>query len=416
MATLNKIAWRNVRRNKRRTFLSALVIAVGLAIYILMNSVMTGMNRANIDNLIDLSTASIKISTEKYHEEKEALPLKYGITNADMLISFIKDQSDVIGVTPRTQFLGQLSNWEDIMPVMGQVINVDTDMTVFGFDKYIIGEFLSNEQDNEIVLGKDLAEEMGVEAGDYITLYALTKFDSRNADEFYITGLLGTTDPNINLNTALISYQTADDFLDLENLVTEVDVAVERRVNFNRFTNDVNDLATTLQQSYPELHIETFEEMAQAFLGITEQKQVFGSIIMLIILAIAAVGIFNSVLMSVYERIREIGVLRAQGFERKEIVKLFLWEGLIIGFFGSIMGVTLGCGVNLYLVIVGFPLDKFAGFQSSGIPYWGVLYGEWNIGAIVFAFCFGLVVALAASYLPSRMASRMEVTKALRFV
>lgn len=416
MGTLSKIAWRNVRRNKRRTFLSALVIAVGLGIYIMMNSMMTGMDRANIDNLIELSTSSIKIKTMEYSEEQEALPLKYGIPDVDKLVSFIKDQKHVIGVTPRTQFLGQLSNWEDTMPVLGLVIDAETDRTVFGFDKYIIGEYLSNEQENEIVLGKDLAEEMGVGAGEYITLYALTKYDSRNADEFYIVGLLNTTDPNINLNTALISYQTANEFLDLENLVTEVDVAVERRVNFDRFTNDVNDAATILRQSYPELHIETFEELAQAFLGITEQKQAFGSIIMLIILAIAAVGIFNSVLMSVYERIREIGVLRAQGFERKEIVRLFIWEGLIIGFLGSIMGVALGCGVNLYLVVKGFPLDKFSGFQSSGIPYWGTLYGDWNIGAIIFAFCFGLFVALAASYLPSRMASRMEVTKALRFV
>jgi len=214
----------------------------------------------------------------------------------------------------------------------------------------------------------------------------------------------------------LISYQTANEFLDLESLVTEIDVAVERRVNFNQFTNDVNEIAQKIGQEFPDLQIDTFEELASAFLGITEQKKIFGSIIMLIILAIAAVGIFNSVLMSVYERIREIGVLRAQGFKRKEIVGLFVWEGAFIGLLGSMMGLILGCGVNLYLVIKGFPLDKFVGFQNTGIPYWGTLYGEWNIGAIIFAFCFGMIVALTASYLPSRMASKMEVTKALRFV
>jgi len=70
MRTLIKIAWRNVMRNKRRTVLSALVISVGLSIYILMNSIMAGMDRANIDNLIELSTSSIKISTEQYAEDK----------------------------------------------------------------------------------------------------------------------------------------------------------------------------------------------------------------------------------------------------------------------------------------------------------------------------------------------------------
>ncbi len=416
MGTLSKIAWRNVRRNKRRTFLSALVISVGLGIYIMMNSVMTGMDRANIDNLIELSTSSIKISTEQYSDEKESLPLKYGITDPNKLLAFIKDQDHVIRATPRTQFLGQLSNWEDTLPIIGQVIDIESDLTVFNLDKYIGGEYFTGKEENEIMLGKDLAEEMGVGVGEYITLYALTKYDSRNADEFYIIGLLNTTDPNINLNNVLISYQTANEFLDLESLVTEIDVAVERRVNFNQFTNDVNEIAQKIGQEFPDLQIDTFEELASAFLGITEQKKIFGSIIMLIILAIAAVGIFNSVLMSVYERIREIGVLRAQGFKRKEIVGLFVWEGAFIGLLGSMMGLILGCGVNLYLVIKGFPLDKFVGFQNTGIPYWGTLYGEWNIGAIIFAFCFGMIVALTASYLPSRMASKMEVTKALRFV
>jgi len=416
MGTLSKIAWRNVRRNKRRTFLSALVIAVGLGIYIMMNSVMSGMDRANIDNLIELSTSSIKITTQEYNDEKESLPLKYGITTPENVISYIKKQDRVTGVTPRTQFLGQLSNWEDTMPVMGQVINVETDRTVFDLEKYIDGDYFSDSKENEIILGKDLAEEMGVNIGDYITLYALTKYESRNADEFIVIGTLNTTDPNINSNVILISYETADEFLDLENLITEIDVAMERRVNYDTFTQDVDKLAQHLKNKYPQLEIKTFMELASGFLKITEQKQFFGSILMLVILAIAAVGIFNSVLMSVYERIREIGVLRAQGMKRNEIIKLFLWEGIYIGLIGSFMGVILGCGVNIYLVIHGIPLEKFGKFSNVGIPYWGTLYGEWNIGAIVFAFIFGLIVALAASYIPSRMAAKLEVTKALRFV
>jgi len=376
MRTLIKIAWRNVMRNKRRTVLSALVISVGLSIYILMNSIMAGMDRANIDNLIELSTSSIKISTEQYAEDKESLPLKYGIPFADQLLAYIKEQQHVIGATPRTQFLGQLSNWEDTMPIIGQVVDIKSDETVFSLDNYLVGNYFTGSEENEIMLGKDLADEMGVGVDDYITLYALTRYDSRNADEFHIVGLLNTTDPNINLNTVLISYDTADNFLDLENLITEIDVALERRVSFSQFTNDVDELAQSIKKEFSELRVETFTELASAFLGITEQKKIFGSIMMLIILAIAAVGIFNSVLMSVYERIREIGVLRAQGFERKEIVGLFIWEGIFIGILGSLIGVVLGCGFNLYLVIQGFPLDKFVGFQNSGIPYWGTLYGE----------------------------------------
>jgi len=214
----------------------------------------------------------------------------------------------------------------------------------------------------------------------------------------------------------MITYETADGFLDLEGLVTELYAAVERRVNYNLFVKDVQQLQTKLQSRFPELQIDSFLKIASGFLKLTEQKKAFGMIFMLIILAIAAVGIFNSVLMSVYERIREIGVLRAQGMKRGEIITLFLWEGGFIGILGSILGLIIGCGANIYFVLVGIPLDKFSGFETSGIPFWGRMHGEWNIGAIIFVFLFGIIVAIAASYLPSRMASKLEVTKAIRYV
>ena len=257
---------------------------------------------------------------------------------------------------------------------------------------------------------------MGVHQGDYITLYALTKYESRNADEFHIVGLLNTSDPNINLNTIMITYETADGFLDLEGLITELYVSMERRVNYNLFVKDVQQLQSKLQSHFPELQVDSYLKIASGFLKITEQKKAFGMIFMLIILAIAAVGIFNSVLMSVYERIREIGVLRAQGMKRGEIITLFLWEGGFIGIIGSTLGLIIGCGVNIYFVLVGFPLDQFKALETSGLPFLGRMYGEWNIGAIVFVFLFGIFIAIAASYLPSRMASKMEVTKAIRYV
>lgn len=416
MSTLIKIAWRNVRRNKRRTFLSALIIAVGLAIFIYMDSMMAGMDRSNIDNLIELSTSSIRITTREYAEDIESLPLKYGLNNVQELTEFILHQEHVSGASSRTKFLGQLSNWEETMPVIGQVVDAKTDASVFDLMTYLEGNFFSEEGENEIILGKGLAGEMGVQQGDYITLYALTKYESRNADEFHIVGLLNTSDPNINLNTIMITYETADGFLDLEGLVTELYVSMERRVNYNLFVKDVKQLQSKLQSRFPEFQVDSYLKIASGFLKLTEQKKAFGMIFMLIILAIAAVGIFNSVLMSVYERIREIGVLRAQGMKRGEIITLFLWEGGFIGIIGSILGLIIGCGVNIYFVLVGFPLDQFKALETSGLPFLGRMYGEWNIGAIVFVFLFGIFIAIAASYLPSRMASKMEVTKAIRYV
>jgi putative ABC transport system permease protein len=137
---------------------------------------------------------------------------------------------------------------------------------------------------------------------------------------------------------------------------------------------------------------------------------------MLLILVIAVVGIFNTVFMSVFERIREIGVLRAHGMKPRDITIMFVLEGIITGMLGSVFGLAIGALVNWYLVTTGIPMEKAVGSiatASYGIS--GSIYGEWNPAAMVIAFCLGIFVATVAGIIPARKASKIQVTQALRF-
>ncbi|MBD3242583.1 MAG: FtsX-like permease family protein [Chitinivibrionales bacterium] len=122
-------------------------------------------------------------------------------------------------------------------------------------------------------------------------------------------------------------------------------------------------------------------------------------------------------LMSVYERIREVGVLRAHGMESGQVTLMFVLEGVLTGLLGSIIGLILGVAVNWVLVVYGYPIDKIAGdMDVAGIPYWGTIYGEWNVATLVWMFVFGVVVSTVAGIIPARKAATMEVTQTLRFV
>ena len=148
----------------------------------------------------------------------------------------------------------------------------------------------------------------------------------------------------------------------------------------------------------------------------THAKRVFGMVFMLVILIIAVVGIFNTVFMSVYERIREIGVLRAHGLKPRDITFMFVLEGFITGLFGSALGIMVGSLANMYLVVTGIPMEKMVGkiaTASYGIS--GNIYGEWNLPAMGIAFCLGMLVATVAGIIPARRASKIQVTQALRF-
>lgn len=417
MIMLLKISYRNILRHKGRTIRSALTIGIALMFFILMDSLMSGMDQGAIDNLIDLSTSAIKIQTIKYNEEKQTFPLEYGIENFGEIRSALFTNKNISGLTPRTSFIGQLSNYSEVFPVLGTVVDPESDTTVFSMHKHIEGNWFSDHNDREIILGKKLAEELGVSIGGYITLYALTRYESRNADEFRLVGVLSTTDPNINKSSVLISFNSANDFLDLNGLTTEVNIALQKSPNFKIFSKRVKQVKTMLSDKFENLSIQSFMDLSAAFLQINKQKRSFSLVFMGVLLLIGAVGIFNSVLMSVYERIKEVGVLRAHGMKPCEISSMFLLEGFLTGVFGSIIGVLSGIIGNVFLIKNGFSIDKIAGnIDTSGIPVWGTLYGQWNPETIVFAFVFGVTISSLAGYLPSHKAGRIEVTQALRFV
>ncbi|MCX7726947.1 MAG: ABC transporter permease, partial [Chitinispirillaceae bacterium] len=162
---LLKIAFRNIIRHKRRTFFSAITIAVGIIFFIIMDSIMAGMDRGAIDNMIAFKTGALRIQTKQYSAEKDAFPLKYGVENYDEIRSFLSLYKKIKGVTYRTPFLGILSNYSGNKTIIGTVIEPATDSTVFNLPKYIEGSYFTEENEREILIGKKLAEELGVSIG-----------------------------------------------------------------------------------------------------------------------------------------------------------------------------------------------------------------------------------------------------------
>ncbi len=417
MKTILVIALRNVIRHRKRVLLTSVTMMAGIGIFIFMDSLLSGLDRGSIDNMIHLRESSVKVFTRDYENERKSFPLKYGIEEASDFETFLKRDGRVRAVAPRVRFIGELSNGKDGLPVIGTVIDPEKDAEVFALKQYLQGSYLGGTEEHRVLLGKDLAEEMGVAVGNSIVLSAQTRFGSRNALDFSVAGILSTTDPEVNGSSVFISMADAENFLELGGLITEYNVALHRKINLSDALSDARSVRDAVNAQFASLVAFSFEDMGKAFLDVMGQKKVWGILMILVILLIAAVGIVNTVLMSVYERIREIGVLRALGYKSSEILSMFLWEGIFIGILGSSLGLALGIGLNAYLVTSGFSIDVMGGkIDTKGVPFWGTIYGEWNIGTIVFAFLFGVAVALVASLIPARKASRISVTSALKFV
>jgi putative ABC transport system permease protein len=165
--------------------------------------------------------------------------------------------------------------------------------------------------------------------------------------------------------------------------------------------------------------VKTWQQETQGLLDIQRIRQTAFDLIALAIMAIAATGIANTVLMAAHERVREIGTLRAMGLTRRGVVGLFVFEGLVMGGLGGLLGALVGGGYNHKLSGDGIDLTALIEGAGSGgvydnIPMSAILYTESSLALAVGAALVGLLVAVLSSVYPALIASRLAPAEAVR--
>ena len=415
MGTLWKIALRNTIRHGRRTIITAVVMMVGISIFIFFDSMLAGLDRMAVDNMADYTVSSLKIRTPAYVQDIAATPLDKGLDNPAGTLAAVAAQG--LTGTPRLRFVARISNYTDEIPVLADAVDPAADARVFRLSQAVTsGSWLSAAAPRSVVLGGQLARELKVGVGDTVLISAQTVNDVTNADEYTVAGLVSTPVPEVNRAGLYMPLDDARVLLDAPTgpggLVTEVDVALPRAGSLNAAIAQGNAAASRLRAALPAERVDPIGSLAESYLALRNAKASYSLIPIIIVLIISAVGIVNTILMSVYSRIREIGVLRAYGMTPRDIRRLFTLEGLALGLAGSCLGVALG-GILDFLLIAG-GIDM-AAFSMGSLPISGVLRGEWNPKTMLIGFIFGVVVSLVAARIPARRAARLEPTAALRF-
>ncbi|MDH4210972.1 MAG: FtsX-like permease family protein [candidate division WOR-3 bacterium] len=403
------IAWRNVFRHTRRTIITAAAISVGLSSMIFMNTMMNGADKMASRNIIDFETSHMEIFAEGYYREEGVFPLDTIIEDQKLVTDKIKGMSGISGMTPRVKFQASISNGIDELPVLGMGVDIENDNRIFKIGNSIAaGTYLQNEGD--VLIGTNLASDMDLDVGSYLTIITKDRNGTYNAYDLTVSGIINTGHPLFDRNMAIISIAQARDLLAIGQGMTELCIRA----------NDENKLAPLKEKISrvigKEYEVLTWKEMNAAIFEISGFKRAGQFMIALVVVVIAAVGIVNTMLMAVMERVPEIGTLKAMGFSNTGIVKMFLYEGGIIGIFGSLLGCLLGLLVSIYLVHVG--LDFSSVFENMDIvyPMKFIIKGEIDYLNLVYVFLFGIFVSIGVTLWPVRRATKLEAVDALRHV
>ena len=409
MSILIKIAWRNVWRQRRRTFLIAIAMGLIVALLVLYDGVLGGFNNAIYGNSIQIMGGNIQVHAPGYNEQIGRKPL-LPLADPDAVVAAAESNPDVIQATKRIITGGLVTNREGAFSVSIIGLEPEKEAQISQVAKNISsGRFLAADDGDLIVIGQGLATVMDIKVGDRITMVGNGSHEQTRQRTMTIVGIYDVGVPSVEKGTIYMSLKEAQQLFNLNGQATEVVVNLQQ-------IGQEPGVINTINASQPGYDVATWETSIPELKQTMEMKSSVMGIFGIIMLVIAAIGILNLLMMAVFERTREIGVLGALGLKPNEITSLFLLEGILIGLVGAILGIVLGTLFSGLLSIYGIDFSAFADMTEYTALISGRIYAQVMPLKILQHGLTVLIIAALAALSPARQAARREPAEALHHV
>lgn len=402
MMQIFKMAFRDLGRNRRRSFFSALAVAIGLALLMLMSSVIQGEMGSAIESAIQLQSGHLQIRATSYDENKSSLKWEDLVENPEQVAAKVAALDQVKAATPRLFASGFLSTGDESAGV--RIYGIDPQSAVN--DPYregiISGSFLTADDREGLLIGKPAAEKLHLQAGDKVSVSVNTSNGDVQEQTFTIRGVYTTDTYGFDNSTVFLPLAKAQAITQTENHASTVVVLLKD----TSFTDQVVQALHA-----PNLDVLTWRDLNKLFVEFETMAQSYIAFFYLIILAITASVIINTLIMSVYERTREIGILSAIGMRGGRILGLFLGESVLLAIGGVLMGLALGVLAVYLFNIKGFYIGNMG---LNGILVSNTIRARLTADNTISVSIMTLIATILSGLYPAVMASRMEPVTALR--
>jgi ABC-type lipoprotein release transport system permease subunit len=402
MIYLFKMAFRNLRRNRRRSFFSALALGMGLALLLFMASVVAGEIRGAMDSSIKLQSGDLQIRASSYNENKTSLAWEDLIENPDQIAAKIASLPSVKVATPRLFASGIIEEGD-----------VSTGVRIFGIDPsseanapirdgLVSGDFLNADDREGILIGQALADKLNLKTGDQVNLLVNTSNGEVSQQPFIVRGIYDTHTPGYDQITVFMPLAKAQAITQTENHASTIFVLLKDRGQTGAV---VAAMPTT------QFQVKTYEQMNEVLVQFEQMANSYMVLFYLIVLGITATVIINTFIMAVFERTREIGILAAIGMKGRRIMGMFFAESCLLAIGGIAMGLMLGGLLAAITTKYGFPIGKLG---ITGILLGERIYAYLTLKDTVTLTIMAFIVTLLAALYPALLAARMEPVEALR--
>ena len=395
-----RIAWRFMAENPLQTLLISIAIAVGTAVIIFITALMNGLQQNTVNKTLG-SQAHIKLESTRLYNRMPAVSL---------------DQHRILLETQRAQPLQRIDSWQAVMqaldaipsltavspivsgPALVQRGRASASVIINGIDaqryqKIVdlpsniqLGSYRISSQD--VLIGSELAKDLGLQAGDKLRIQAA---DGRTA-LVRVSGVFSMGVQELDSRQIYIDLKQAQTLLNLVGGITGLEVKID-----DIFT--AREWGARLER-LTGLHIKNWMDNNSQLLNALRSQKMTTQMIRLFLGLAVALGIASVMAVSVVQRTREVGILRAMGSTREQILRVFLIQGAMLGAIGAVFGMAGG-----YVLV-----HLFNGFGAR--LFFVSVHPEVTITALFVAICTGILAAA----LPARRASRYDPAEAIRYV
>jgi lipoprotein-releasing system permease protein len=411
-----RIAMTHLLSKKRQTIVAMLGVTFGIAIFIFQAGLMSGFQNMFIEQTVNTS-ANVRI----YNDVHVADQSIYGKTVTDttqswilvrnqkpkdeqprlkngyQMMRIIENHPEVVGISP---FVGSQAIFNmGIAQVAGRVAGVDIERenNTFNVEKYMIDGDLKRLETtpNGIILGEGLALKLGAVTGDIITVSSA----KGSALQMRVVGIHQSGVVELDNSRAYINIRNAQKLLQVDgSYITDLNIKLKD-------IKKAKALAADWEKQFGYTAVDWETANANVF-SVFKIQNMVTYLIITSILIVSGFGIFNILMMIIYEKMPDIAILKATGFKDHDIRTIFLTESLVIGIFGGLLGLIAGWGLqqiagSIKMDMRGFVAMEYLKFNTSA-------------GFYAMAYAFGLIATALAGYIPARKASKVDAIDIIR--